>query len=220
MATVLVDYENVSGSKGLDGIKYLTDKDTLKIFYSSSCMNISAEYMEEIIVSNCHFDIYKLKRPSKNALDFYIATEVGRVSSSGEKDIILISKDKGFSAIADYFLVNDNLKNSNIVISTDIAHGLKQLSSKNGETRVNLIQQKLKQVNIEVEYEKIKERNMIKSKIEELLHDTEYEKMSDNVIKFLENNKSAKYKKLYTGSLHEFGLRDGVGIYKLIKNIV
>ena len=48
MATILVDYENVSTTDGLKGVEYLNEKDTLIIFYSQCCEKIRAEYIEMI----------------------------------------------------------------------------------------------------------------------------------------------------------------------------
>ena len=73
IATILVDFENVSRSDGLKGVEYLNEKDTLIIFYSQCCEKIRAEYIEMIEKSRCGFKIYKLSRTGKNALDFYIA---------------------------------------------------------------------------------------------------------------------------------------------------
>ena len=48
LATILVDYENVSTTEGLKGAEYLNENDTLIIFYSQCCEKIRAEYMELI----------------------------------------------------------------------------------------------------------------------------------------------------------------------------
>ena len=103
MATILVDYENVSMTDGLKGAEYLDENDTLIIFYSQCCEKIRAEYIEMIEKSRCEFKTYKLAHAGKNALDFYIAVECGCLSMAGEKQIIIISKDKGFEAIVDFF---------------------------------------------------------------------------------------------------------------------
>ena len=65
MATILVDYENVSSSGGLKGVEYLNEKDTLIIFYSQCCEKIRAEYIEMIEKSQCEFKTYKLIKMRK-----------------------------------------------------------------------------------------------------------------------------------------------------------
>ena len=71
LATILVDYENVSTNDGLKGVEYLNKNDTLIIFYSQCCEKIRAEYIEIIEQSQCEFKTYKLARIGKNALDFW-----------------------------------------------------------------------------------------------------------------------------------------------------
>ncbi|WP_177174979.1 hypothetical protein [Butyrivibrio fibrisolvens] len=53
-----------------------------------------------------------------------------------------------------------------------------------------------------------------------MLQDTEYMPMTDNIIRFFADNRSGNVKKLYTATLHEFGIKDGVAIYRLLKNVV
>ena len=55
MATILVDYENVSTTDGLKGV----------------------EHIDMIEKSQCKFKTYKLAKTGKNALDFYIAVACG-----------------------------------------------------------------------------------------------------------------------------------------------
>lgn len=84
MATILVDYENISTTDGLKGVEYLNENDTLIIFYSQCCEKIRAEYINMIEKSQCEFKTYKLVKAGKNALDFYIAVECGILGVQGE----------------------------------------------------------------------------------------------------------------------------------------
>lgn len=220
MATILVDYENVQGMQGLKGVEYLNESDHLIIFYSFACLKITAEYMDYIRESGCQFSIYKLKTSRKNALDFYIATEAGRLSAMGNGQIALISRDKGFDSISDFFDVNENLHSTKLVVCDNIEHGLDKLTDPGDIERRKLIRQKLQTVDLEVEYGKIQEKNAVRTKISQLLQDTEYMPMTDNIIKFFADNKKESNKKFYTGTLHEFGLKDGVAIYRLLKDVV
>lgn len=220
MATILVDYENVQGTKGLKGVEFLNENDHLIIFYSISCMKIPAEYMNQIKECGCNFSIYKLKRPNKNALDFYIATEAGRLSALGDTQIALITRDKGFESISDFFTVNDALRNTKLVVCEDIEHGLEKLTDPDDLERRQRIRQLMQTVDLEVEYGRIQETNAVKEKISQLLQDTEFKPMTDNIIKFFSDNKLETSKKLYTGTLHEFGLKNGVAIYRLLKDVV
>lgn len=220
MATILVDYENVQGTKGLKGVEYLNDTDHLVIFYSTVCMKIASEYMDAIKNSRCKFTIYKLKRASKNALDFYIATEAGRLNALGDTQIALITRDRGFDAIRDFFSVNEALADSKLVVCEDIEHGLEKLTGPDDIERRQLIRYRLQALDLEVEYGRLMETNAVRAKITELLQDTKYNSMTDNIVSFFTENKKESAKKLYTGTLHEFGLRDGVAIYRLLKDVV
>ena len=220
MASLLVDYENVQGFHGLKGVQYLNEKDNLIIFYSASCMKITKEYIELIRESGCQFKIIKLKIPRKNALDFYIATEAGRTSALSNNPIALITRDKGFDSISDYFAINENLKNHRIVVCDNIEQGLERLNDPEDKTRRKLIHDKMQQVDIEVEYGKIMELHIIREKISAIFKDTKYESMTNNILNFITNNKSESYRKIYNESLHKFGIKDGVAIYRLLRNVV
>jgi hypothetical protein len=54
MAAFLVDYENVSGA-GLRGVRFLSEKDVLVVFYSKSCKTMRTDEMDAIIRIKCSF---------------------------------------------------------------------------------------------------------------------------------------------------------------------
>lgn len=59
--------------------------------------------------SGCEFKTYKLARTGKNSLDFNIGVECGVLGSRGEKQINIISKDKGFGAVSDFLRIQTEL---------------------------------------------------------------------------------------------------------------
>ncbi|MBP3196971.1 MAG: hypothetical protein J6N21_08190 [Butyrivibrio sp.] len=138
----------------------------------------------------------------------------------GNGQIALISRDKGFDSISDFFSVNDSLRGTKLVVCDSIVHGLEKLTDPEDIERRRLIRDKMQTVDIEVEFGKIQEANAVRAKISQLLEDTQYKPMTDNIVKFFSNNKSETSRKLYTGTLHEFGLKDGVAIYRLLKDVV
>ena len=138
----------------------------------------------------------------------------------GDGQIALISRDKGFDSISDFFSVNQNLKTTKLVVCDSIEHGLEKLTDPEDIERRKLIRQKMQTVDLEVDYGKIQEKNAVRAKISQLLQDTEYMPMTDNIVKFFSDNKKESTKKLYIGTLHEFGLKDGVAIYRLLKDVV
>ena len=220
MAIILVDYENVSTSDGLKGVEYLNKNDTLIIFYSQCCEKIRAEYIEMIEQSQCEFKTYKLARIGKNALDFYIATECGWLVANGVKQICIISHDKGFSAIVDFFRVKSDNEDVTVHIAGNIEKALLTSNSSEDAERKRLIQKKSKTLNIDSEQARIREHREFVNKIIKTFEGTEYEKKTDNILRFIEKQDTKMPRILYTGSLHEFGREDGRAIYKMLKQVV
>ena len=134
MATVSVDYENV-GAAGLKGIEYLMEKDRLVLFYNDACKSISRELSDMIAACKCRFEVRKLLNTGKNGLDHYIAVECGRLLERGSEQIAVISKDKGYGAIADYFSVYAAGSKVKIIVSQTVEVGLSQLSDPEGKAR-------------------------------------------------------------------------------------
>ena len=220
MATILVDYENVSMSDGMKGVEYLKENDTLIIFYSQCCEKIRAEYIEMIEKSRCEFKTYKLAHTGKNALDFYIAVECGFLSMSGEEQIIIISKDKGFGAIADFFNIKEELEHVEIHVASNIENALMKLKGQEDNARKQIIKEKTKSLSIEAEQVRIKGERAFAEKISNAFAGTEYEKKVGDILQFVEKQDMKTPRILYTGSLHEFGRKDGQAIYQKLKKVV
>ena len=139
MAAILVDYENVFASNGLKGVDALRADDILIIFYSDSCGKIRHDYMQLINDSGCDFHIVKLKKRGKNALDFYIDAECGILGAQGEKQFAIISNDKGFQAVLDYFHVKDSTSDIQLVKAGNIESALIMLNAPdNADRRMEL----------------------------------------------------------------------------------
>lgn len=220
MATILVDYENVYPTDGLRGTQYLTRNDVLYLFYSQCCGQIKAKYMEDIKKSGCCFQIYKLAKSGKNALDFYIASECGALSEKGEKEIAIISRDKGLSAVSDF--IREKTGNSEIVIvrAPDIEEGLEKINAFNNAERSKILKDKNKMLDLGQEYVKYCEYYAFREKIITAFQGTEYETMIDKVIELVEGKKEMCKKELYTGSLHKFGKNAGRTIYGVLKGVI
>ena len=220
LATILVDYENVCTTDGLKGAEYLNEKDTLIIFYSQCCEKIRAEYIDLIEQSKCEFKTYKLARTGKNALDFYIAMECGCLCASGVKQICIVSRDKGFSAIADFYQVKYQNENTAVHVASNIENALLSLNATDDVARRRLIHEKVRSLNIDSEQARINAHREFVNKIIKTFEGTEYEKKTDNILKFIGKQDSRTPRILYTGSLHEFGREDGRAIYQMLKQVV
>lgn len=217
VAAILVDYENVSATDGLKGVEYLNGNDTLIIFYSQCCEKIRAEYIDMIERSHCEFRTYKLARTGKNALDFYIAVECGFLSVKGEKHIVIISKDKGFRAISDYFNIKTELEEITVRTAPNIENALVAINTLENNERKKSINEKSKMLNIATEQVRIEERRTFVHAIEKIFEGTKYEDKTDKILRFVEGHESESLKFLYTGSLQEFGREDGRAIYRILK---
>lgn len=218
MAAILVDYENVNGSNGLKGADVLCSDDMLVIFYSNCCSKIRADYLQEIRNSGCEFKVVKLKGTGKNALDFYIATECGIISERGEKQIGIISNDKGFQAIIDFFCVNADAAKTQVVKAGNIETAFTLFSSTWDIQRRKMLQNRMSTLDLAAECARIEERNKMRKELKEILENTDYEEKTAEIIDFIEAKKDQGRKKLYTDSLHLFGRKNGIAIYHLIKN--
>ena len=152
MAPILVDYENVVGTNGLKGVDALQKEDVFIIFYSSCCGKIRSEYMQEIKSSGCEFRIIKLKGTGKNALDFYIATECGIASEKGEKQLAIISNDKGYQAVMDFFEVRKETQDIQVIRAGNVETALTMLETVENAGRKEELLNRMEMVELETEY--------------------------------------------------------------------
>lgn len=218
MPTILVDYENVNGSNGLKGVDALGMDDTLIIFYSGCCEKIRRDYIQEIRDSGCEFRVIKLKETGKNALDFYIAVECGVISERGEKQIAIISNDKGYQAVIDFFCIEQQAAKVQIIKAGNVENALVMFHNPEDITRREMIQNRKALVDLAAECARIEERNKIKRELKGILQGTKYEEKTGEIIDFITVKQTKGRRALYTGELHEFGSKDGTMIYQLIKN--
>ena len=218
MATILVDYENVSGTFGLTGVNYLRDYDDLCIFYSGSCLNMRKEDSNRIEQSGCTFRIRELKTARKNALDFYIATEAGIAITSGVKQIIIVSKDKGLQSVRDYIKMTD--PSVQVLNTPTIESGLEQLIGLRDRDR----QAEIKDNNLKIKLSdlcaRIDERNAVRDAVINRFSDTDYAEIIPDILSCVERVGIESKMKLYRGSLHVFGRESGTVIYNMLKQVV
>ena len=196
MAAILVDYENVNGSNGLKGADALCADDTLIIFYSNCCGKIRCDYLQDIKDSGCEFRVVKLKGSGKNALDFYIAAECGIISERGEKKIGIISNDKGFQAVIDFFCVNRDAAKPQVVKAGNIENAFTLFNSSRDIWRRKMLQNRMSTLDLAAECARIEERNKMRKELEGILEGTEYEERTAEIIDFMESKKLQGKKEL------------------------
>ncbi|MCF0134938.1 MAG: hypothetical protein HUJ69_00770, partial [Lachnospiraceae bacterium] len=101
----LIDYENV-GVHGLDGLSKLTEGDEVCIFYSDKADTLTFSLHKKLQEAKATISYRKVETGAKNALDFQLATYLGYligINRDNQKDYCVVSKDKGFEALACYW---------------------------------------------------------------------------------------------------------------------
>ena len=118
MKAYLIDFENVK-SKGLTGIEQLSPDDKVIIFYSENSDTISFEMHRKVMTSEADIEYLKVRVGGKNALDFQLSTLLGYLLAKElYTHIFIISGDKGFDKLHDFWNVSFADKNSVIVFRT------------------------------------------------------------------------------------------------------
>lgn len=173
--------------------------------------------IQEIKESGCEFRVIKLKGTGKNALDFYIAAECGIISERGENDIAIISNDKGFQAVIDFFGADQNANRIQIVKAGNIENALTLFHAPEDAERRKKIQNRKLLLDLSAESARIEEGNRIKKELKNILTGTEYECKSAEIIDFVSAKRHQGKKDLHMGALHQFGRKDGRKIYQLLK---
>lgn len=209
----LVDYENV-GNAGMRGSSYLDIQDHVIIFYSESKKNVERRYLEDISASGCKFEICKLCKNGKNALDFYIVSRLGELIGEGYQGVsIIVSKDSGFQAARDYWEKRASCKRK-VFVSPSMEDGI--ISGNENNERTKELKRLRESLTIGGYYSAYEERLRLQSLIESLFQGTEYQDRTEEIQELMEGGKK-KAKVIYLSSLHTFGRKSGLEIYQKLK---
>ena len=123
MKAYLIDFENVK-SKGLTGIEQLTADDKVIIFYSENSDSLNFEMHRNIMNSSADIEELKVRVGGKNALDFQLSTLLGYLLAKElYTHIFIISGDKGFDKLHDFWNVSFADRNSVTVFRTPTLSG-------------------------------------------------------------------------------------------------
>ena len=100
----LIDFENVSSDelKQIQGVK---KNDSVVLFFSNACKNISLESINVLARNGVSFTSQKITNGSKNALDFQLASHLGFLAGTcpAEDTFHIVSKDKGYDCLITYW---------------------------------------------------------------------------------------------------------------------
>ena len=120
MTVYLVDFENVR-SAGIMGVEHLDSHDKVVIFYSKNADAITFEAHKLLSDSPAEVETFMISKGGRNSLDFQLATYLGYlVMENKYKNIVIISKDKGFLFAIEFWKDNKEICNADIFIKTSI----------------------------------------------------------------------------------------------------
>ncbi|MCI8808676.1 MAG: hypothetical protein HFF84_00880 [Oscillibacter sp.] len=208
----LIDFENVTNT-GMQGTEYLESSDYVLVFYSAAVPNMEARYLEEIKASGCTFEICKLVKPRKNALDFYIATRLGEIYGGGYDGCLsIISRDDGFHAVREYWAARTD-KPRQVLINDSIERSI--ISANKPDKRTALIHARLKSIDIGNFYSAYAESINLRGQLEEAFAGTGFSDRMGEIEDILKNGKTPKV--IYLDALRRFGRKDGLEVYKTLK---
>ena len=100
----LVDYENIHND--LDNlINNTSNGDSIVLFYSETCKNISLDVISNFTSRNLKIDCFKVITGTKNALNFQLASYLGYLVGENKKaaNYYIVSNDKGFDCLCEYW---------------------------------------------------------------------------------------------------------------------
>lgn len=210
----LIDLENVHNA-GMSGVRYLNENDTLILFFAEASKNLEHRHLENIAHSGCTLETYKLKSTGKNALDYYIAVRVGEILQVSPNDIIaIVSRDKGYKAVREYVQKRAEF-NGRVICAESIEKAI--IATNNSDERTKIAQSQSRMENIEPFAAKYAERQRIEKSLQQHFSGTEYESMLPDIISIVAGKKPSA-KVIYLDSLKRFGRKNGVDIYRQLKN--
>lgn len=189
----LIDYENVQDN-GLKGAEYISSKDSVHLFYS-----INAPYARIASISCLHkARLYYHNVPvGKQSLDMNLVAHLGYLSHKNKgKDVlyVIISQDKGFDHVIRYW--KDEM---GVIITRRECIGIKTEKEKSDERAV-----KMQDV----------QKTLAGAKIDNAV--------VNGVASVVAKNYTLKKRKriIYLTLLTQYGRKDGLQLYNLIKRLL
>lgn len=209
----LIDYENV-GRAGMRGSEFLNPQDHVIVFYSEVQKNAERRSLENIVSSGCVFEICKLYRTGKNALDFYIVSRLGQLIGGGYEGIsVIVSQDCGFQSVRDYWEKRSG-RRSIVCLAPNIEDGI--LSGNENNARTLELKRMSESLTIGGFYAAYAEKKRVRQVVEKLFAGTEYEEKTEEILNMMEGKQKTS-RVIYLNSLHLFGRKCGLEIYQAIK---
>ena len=121
----------------------------------------------------CEFEICRLKKARKNALDFYIVTRLGEIFGSGYQGVAaIISQDDGFRSAKEYWASCAKPPRT-VVLGENTERAI--ISANLHDQRTQMIHQSTRKQEIASFYAAYKENRRIREALESLFAGTEYQ---------------------------------------------
>lgn len=109
MKHYLIDYENLQP----ENFNQLYSKNChIWLFIGQKQSTLPVSFMQTQAKFGHSFHIIQVPKTGKNALDFILATQIGQiVKDYPQSEIVIVSKDKGFDVLIEYYHSQSNVKN-------------------------------------------------------------------------------------------------------------
>lgn len=214
-----MDLENVHAT-GFRGYEYLEPEDTLVLFYSKAYCKVPGIFLTVIENSGCNVQGIKLQEIGKNALDFYLVSHVGRLieGDKGVNEIAIISKDKGYQALKDYY---DKYleRDLHIIFAPDIQQSIFEMHGEEGARRRKGMNMTKACGDLDTFIEQCSKRKIKKEKFQicseepvEMVTLDKRERLSSLIA-----DSSLTASQLYHKILHIYGIPEGTKVYRRVK---
>ena len=222
----LIDFENVN-EEGLNGIFDLDESAFIYLFYTEKSLKISLDFLNDLLLKGLKASLTLFKVPAgKQSLDSHIHSYLGYlIGLKEDAKYYIVSKDKGYSKIIDFW--NYNL-NSEIVYSYTSINLKMEADAKvievktDDKVKIKVEPPKKKPVTkVEIKKpSKALDKTSLNNSIQTVLSKQKYE---NEVISFVAKtatknfNQESPKKEIYQSIIKEYGQKKGLEIYNLIK---
>lgn len=211
----MIDLENTNGG-GLKGAQYLNSGDTVVIFHSAGCKHLEQRILQEIFDSGCRVELCRLIKKGENALDFYIASKIGALFGGGYSGgVAIVSEDKGFQAVNHYWQ-NYGAPNRHVAFRPNIEQSIIALNEMT--PRQKQIKEALQSVDFEKAVAEHEEMLRIQQELKELFAGTPQEEKLPQIMDIIAGQ-SGTGRVLYLSALKQFGRKDGLEIYRKLRQL-
>lgn len=120
-------------------------------------------------------------------------------------------------AVIDFFCRDKEAGNPQIVKAANIENALTLFSNQEDSVRRKFLLNRMMPLDLAEECTNLEEQERVKRNLQVVLTGTQYEGKMEEIIRFMSQRGKKRRREIYTGALHQFGRKDGVEIYRLLK---